>query len=232
MRTCAKPSSWMPSAKCLTSVVVRSVWGKSAPSCTSPSCFGNRLPDATGRRDAVLGGPCAVHSCHGANDGGARLAGAVVSGTSVDAKPRRGPVTIRDVAALAEVHPSTVSRAMNTATRSRVKEDTVARVLDAAGKLGYRANATARALRLQRSESVGVIVPDLTNPIIPPIVQGIEGRIGDAGYVVLLGNTGHSDERERLYIDAMTANQVGGIISAAAHEGDGALARAMEMGIP
>ncbi len=155
-----------------------------------------------------------------------------MSRTTVDAQPRRGPVTIRDVAALAEVHPSTVSRAMNTATRSRVKEDTVARVLDAAGKLGYRANATARALRLQRSESVGVIVPDLTNPIIPPIVQGIEGRIGDAGYVVLLGNTGHSDERERLYIDAMTANQVGGIISAAAHEGDGALARAMEMGIP
>ncbi len=150
----------------------------------------------------------------------------------MEARPRRGPVTIRDVAALAEVHPSTVSRAMNTATRSRVKEDTVARVLDAAGKLGYRANATARALRLQRSQSVGVIVPDLTNPIIPPIVQGIEGRIGDAGYVVLLGNTGHSDERERLYVDAMTANQVGGIISAAAHEDDGALARAMEMGIP
>jgi LacI family transcriptional regulator len=152
--------------------------------------------------------------------------------TSVNTQPRRGPVTIRDVAALAEVHPSTVSRAMNTATRSRVKDDTVARVLDAAGKLGYRANLTARALRLQRSQSVGVIVPDLTNPIIPPIVQGIESRIGDAGYVVLLGNTGHSDERERLYIDAMTANQVGGIISAAAHEDDGALTRAMEMGIP
>jgi len=133
---------------------------------------------------------------------------------------------------MARVHPSTVSRAMNSATRSRVKGDTVDRVLDAAGKLGYRANATARALRLQRSQSVGVIVPDLTNPIIPPIVEGIEGRVGDAGYVVLLGNTAHSDERERLYIDAMTANQVGGIISAAAHENDDALAGAMSMGIP
>jgi LacI family transcriptional regulator len=148
-----------------------------------------------------------------------------------DIQPRRGPATIRDVAELARVHPSTVSRAMNTATRSRVKADTVTRVLDAAGKLGYRANATARALRLQRSQSVGVIVPDLTNPIIPPIVQGIESRVGDAGYVVLLGNTAHSDERERLYIDAMTSNQVGGIISAAAHENDDALAEAMAMGI-
>ena len=150
---------------------------------------------------------------------------------SFDGQSRRGPVTIRDVAELARVHPSTVSRAMNSATRSRVKGDTVTRVLDAAGKLGYRANATARALRLQRSQSVGVIVPDLTNPIIPPIVEGIEGRVGDAGYVVLLGNTAHSDERERLYVDAMTANQVGGIISAAAHENDDALERAMGMGI-
>ena len=65
--------------------------------------------------------------------------------TSVGTPARRGPVTIRDVAALADVHPSTVSRAMNTATRSRVKDDTVARVLDAAGKLGYRANLPSGA---------------------------------------------------------------------------------------
>ena len=144
---------------------------------------------------------------------------------------RRTPATLREVAELAQVHPSTVSRAMNSATRSRVKADTAVRVMNAASKLGYRANATARALRLQRSQSIGVIVPDLMNPIIPPIVQGIEGRLLTAGYVVLLGNTAHSDERERLYVNAMTANQVGGIISAAAHENDLALAEAMDMGI-
>ena len=120
---------------------------------------------------------------------------------------------------------------MNSATRSRVNAETVMRVLDAAGKLGYRANATARALRLQRSQAIGVIVPDLTNPIIPPIVQGIESVVADAGYVVLLGDTAHSDERERLYVDAMTSNQVGGIISAAAHANDDALADAMTRGI-
>jgi hypothetical protein len=123
-----------------------------------------------------------VDSNRGAGDGRlgwivgprGRPSGAAVTPGSVDMRSRRGPVTIRDVAELARVHPSTVSRAMNSATRSRVKGDTVTRVLDAAGKLGYRANATARALRLQRSQSVGVIVPDLTNPIIPPIVEGIE----------------------------------------------------------
>jgi LacI family transcriptional regulator len=146
-------------------------------------------------------------------------------------RPLRAQVTIRDVAELAGVHPSTVSRALNPETRSRVKAETLVRVLEAARTLGYRANATARALRLQRSQAIGVLVPDLTNPIMPPIVEGIESRVADAGYVVLLGNTAHSDERERVYVDAMAANQVGGIISAAAHTNDEALADAMARGI-
>ena len=150
---------------------------------------------------------------------------------SPQAQARKGPVTIRDVAELAKVHPSTVSRAMNTATRSRVKDDTLERVLAAATTLGYRANATARALRLQRSHSVGVIVPELTNPMVPPIVLGIESRLGDAGFVVILGSTAHSNERERLYIDAMTAHQVDGIITLAAYENDEALDRARDLGI-
>lgn len=63
-------------------------------------------------------------------------------------------------------------------------------------------------------------------------MEGIETRIGNAGYVVLLGNTAHSDERERQYVNAMASNQVGGVISAAAHEDDRALAEIMNMGIP
>ena len=145
---------------------------------------------------------------------------------------RRTPPTLRDVAELAEVHPSTVSRAINAATRTRVKAETATRVMDAAAKLGYRANATARALRLQRSQSVGVIVPDLMNPMSAPIVDGIESCLLGAGYIVLLGNTAQSDERERLYIDAMTSHQVGGIISAATSEADTALLEAMQLGIP
>ena len=155
-----------------------------------------------------------------------------LSDMSSAGRKRRTPPTLRDVAELAGVHPSTVSRAINTTTRARVRAETAVRVMDAAAELGYRANATARALRLQRSQSVGVIVPDLMNPMSPPIVEGIESRLLSAGYIVLLGNTAQSAERERLHVDAMTSNQVSGIISVATSEGDAALLDAMQLGIP
>ena len=63
----------------------------------------------------------------------------------------RGTVTIRDVARLAEVHPGTVSRALNEQTRALVNEETAARVLRAADELGYRPNPIARGLKTNRS---------------------------------------------------------------------------------
>jgi LacI family transcriptional regulator len=133
---------------------------------------------------------------------------------------RQVPATLRDVALVARVHLSTVSRAMNVETRSLVNADTLARVLQAVDELDYRPNQTARALRMKRSLSVGVIVPDLLNPMIAQMIGGIERRLGEAGYLVLLGNTNHSDERARLFLETMSAHQVEGIISTAATEDD------------
>ena len=82
-------------------------------------------------------------------------------------------VTLRDVAARAGVHPATASRALNPETRLLVKEDTARRVFEAAESLGYHPNPVARSLRTRRSDTVGVIIPDLTNPLFPPIVRGL-----------------------------------------------------------
>jgi LacI family transcriptional regulator len=128
----------------------------------------------------------------------------------------RTPVTIRDVARLAEVHPGTVSRALNEQTRALVNEETAARVLRAADELGYRPNPIARGLKTNRSYTVGVVIPDLTNPLFPPIVRGIEDRLGDAGYTPLIVNTDNDPERERSHIEAMLARQVDGLIAATA----------------
>jgi LacI family transcriptional regulator len=128
----------------------------------------------------------------------------------------RTPVTIRDVARLAEVHPGTVSRALNEQTRTLVNEETAARVLRAADELGYRPNPIARGLKTNRSFTVGVVIPDLTNPLFPPIVRGIEDRLGDAGYTPLIVNTDNDPERERSHIEAMLARQVDGLIAATA----------------
>jgi LacI family transcriptional regulator len=125
-------------------------------------------------------------------------------------------VTLRDVARIAGVHPATVSRALNEETRALVNEDTARRVLKAAEKLGYRPNPIARGLKTNRSYTIGVLIPDLTNPLFPPILRGIEDSLETAGYTPLIANTDNDPERELLDSQAMRARQVDGIIAATA----------------
>jgi LacI family transcriptional regulator len=128
----------------------------------------------------------------------------------------RGVATLRDVAAAAGVHPATASRALNPDTRSLVNTETAQRVLDAAAHLGYRPNQIARGLKTSRSFTIGVVVPDLRNPLFPPIARGIEERLEPAGYTSLLANTDNDPEREQLSFDTLSARQVDGYITASA----------------
>jgi LacI family transcriptional regulator len=125
-------------------------------------------------------------------------------------------VTLRDVAHVAGVHPATVSRALNEETRALVNEETARRVLKAAEKLGYQPNPIARGLKTNRSYTIGVLIPDLTNPLFPPILRGIEDRLETAGYTPLTANTDNDPERELLDLQTMRARQVDGIIAATA----------------
>ena len=75
------------------------------------------------------------------------------------------------------MHPGTVSRALNPETRRMVNEETARRVLEAAAQLDYRPNPIARGLKTNRSHTIGVLVPDLTNPLFPPIVRGIQDQL-------------------------------------------------------
>jgi LacI family transcriptional regulator len=145
---------------------------------------------------------------------------------------RRPTVTIRDVARLANVHPGTVSRALNTETRGLVNQDTAERVLRAAQELGYRPNPIARGLKTNRSYTVGVLIPDITNPLFPPILRGIEDRLNDAGYTALIVNTDNDAERERSHLEAMRTRQVDGFISATAQLDRDVLADVAARGTP
>jgi LacI family transcriptional regulator len=111
--------------------------------------------------------------------------------------------TLRDVATAAGVHPATASRALNEATRSLVRPATVERVREVAATLGYQVNPIARSLKTSRSETVGVLVPDLTNPLFPPIVRGIEDALADSGYTVLTANTDNDPARASSNFAAM-----------------------------
>ena len=145
--------------------------------------------------------------------------------------PERPP-TLRDVAAAARVHPATASRALNPETRILVSEDTARRVSEAAAALGYRPNPVARSLRTRRSHTVGVLIPDLNNPLFPPIVRGLEDRLATAGYVALIGNTDGDHGRERVIFEQMRARHVDGFVLATAHLRNPVLAEAAAAGLP
>ncbi|MGE5133127.1 MAG: LacI family DNA-binding transcriptional regulator [Gemmatimonadota bacterium] len=142
------------------------------------------------------------------------------------------PVTLREVAALARVHPATASRALNPETRLLVREDTARRVLEAAQSLGYHPNPVARSLRTRRSHTIGVLIPDISNPLFPPIVRGIEDRLAATGYVALIGNTDGDDERERVVFEQMRARHVDGFVLASAHLSSPLLADAVRADVP
>lgn len=126
-------------------------------------------------------------------------------------------VTIRDVATAAGVSVSTVSRAF-TAPES-VQERTRKRVLEAADRLGYLPDPAARSLRSGRTESLGLIIPDIANPFFPPIVKALQARARRAGYTLLVADC---DEREADELDSIAAiaKRVDGLILWASTLGD------------
>ena len=142
------------------------------------------------------------------------------------------PATLRDVAAAAGVHPATASRALNPGTRLLVSEETARRVTEAAERLGYRPNPVARSLRTRRSHTVGVLIPDLNNPLFPPIVRGLEDRLAEHGYVALIGNTDGDAARERMVFDQMRARHVDGFVMATATLHSDILNEATEAELP
>ena len=143
----------------------------------------------------------------------------------------RRPI-LRDVARLAGVHPATASRALNQMTRNLVHSETVRRIEEAAQALGYQPDHLARSLKTRRSATVGVVLPDLTNPLFPPIVRGIEDRLVTAGLVPLIGNTDNDEERERLVLERLQSRQVDGLIVATARRRSPLLVEIARSGLP
>lgn len=129
------------------------------------------------------------------------------------------PVTIRDVAQAAGVHVSTVSRALNPDKRGMISEEVLRVVEEAAQRLGYRPNRAASALRTGRTHTIGVLVPDITNPVFPPILQGIEASAAARGYFVFVTNV-MDHALARPVVERMLAQQVDGLVMAIATRDD------------
>jgi LacI family transcriptional regulator len=145
---------------------------------------------------------------------------------------RTTAVTLKQVAEAAGVHFSTVSRALNPATRARVKPQIAARVLQTAEQLGYRANALASSLRTRRSHVVGMVVPDIMSLLFPPILEGVEATLLKEGYMTIVANSANDPARHRRILAGLLERQVDGLILATATLGDPVLDEEIEARTP
>jgi LacI family transcriptional regulator len=144
---------------------------------------------------------------------------------------RRGSVTIKEVAEAAGVHASTVSRALNAATRHLISPEIARKVEAVARELGYARNEIASSLRTRRSMTVGVLVPDITNPLFPPMLRGIEDTLG-ADYTAIVINTDGEAERASLGAHRLLARGADGLILATARRRDPLVQELAAKGVP
>ena len=117
---------------------------------------------------------------------------------------------IKDVAKVAGVSPTTVSRVLN--NRGYISEETRKKVYDAMEEINYYPNEIARALLNNRTYFVGVIVPTVTSPFHGEVVEQIEYYLSQKNYKMLLCNSKNQMDTEKAYIDMLRRNQVDGMI--------------------
>lgn len=120
--------------------------------------------------------------------------------------------TIKDIAQEVGVSYATVSRALN--NKYGVKPDTRQRIMEVARTQGYTPNAIARGLVKQETHSIGLIIPDISNPFFPQVAGGVEDTAKDRGYSVFLCNTNYESDRQAHYMQLLVEKRVDGIILA------------------
>lgn len=120
------------------------------------------------------------------------------------------PASIKDIARIAGVSHSTVSRALR--GRTLVNPETAARILKIAEETGYRASAAARSLVMGRTNTIGVVVTNISDPFVAGVVGGIEDAAEERGYSVFLANSNADPRREVRVVRAFEERRVDGII--------------------
>ncbi|MBV4418803.1 LacI family transcriptional regulator [Clostridium tyrobutyricum] len=118
--------------------------------------------------------------------------------------------SIKDVAKEAGVSIATVSRVLNDV--DVVNEETKRKVLEAIDKLGYRPNIIARSLKTQRTKTIGIIIPDISNQFYPEIVRGAEDVANIYDYNIMLCNTDLDFEKEMEYLRVLKEKMVDGVL--------------------
>jgi LacI family transcriptional regulator len=143
---------------------------------------------------------------------------------------RRRHVSITDVAAQAGVSITTVSHVLS--GQRPVAAATAARVQQVIADLGYEPNRLARALRLRRTDTVALVIPDITNPFYPLIARGLQNVLGPAGLQVLITSTDADPAAEEAAVQQMITRRVDGLAFAGYRADHRRVAAAVVAGVP
>lgn len=119
-------------------------------------------------------------------------------------------VSIKDIAVVCKVSPMTVSRALNNS--SEIAKSTRDRILKTCEEMGYRASAAARSLVLNKTDMIGLIIPDIVNPYYACVSKGVSSYLEKRGYGLVLCSSDRNASNEERYIEFLTQRRVDGII--------------------
>lgn len=146
--------------------------------------------------------------------------------------PRAGRIKLADVATASGVHYSTVSRVLRPGSKGRISDAVAEHVRAVARELGYQPNSVAASMRTNSTYSIGLIVHDMSDPVYPPILTGIEEVLSPQGFAVLVGNTGYDLAVEMDVVNRMASRLVDGIFLATTRLEDPIVERCQDLDIP
>lgn len=126
--------------------------------------------------------------------------------------------TIKDIAKQLGLSVSTVSRALN--NHPDIRLETKREVLEAIEKINYTPNAVARSLIHRKSLTIGLMIPDITDPFFSAMAHGVEEVLSDSGYQVVYGNMSRSPDKEIRFLRSAAERKMDGIIVTPDHLND------------
>ena len=128
--------------------------------------------------------------------------------------------TLKDVAALANVHPSTVSRVLRNVENLKISEETKKRIFKAIKSLNYKPDQTARSLRMKKSFTIGLIIPNISSPYFSGIAKSLDTECTKEGYTLIISDTNENQDKEVKAVNDLYSRGVDGLVIAPVQDAD------------
>ncbi|MYZ46773.1 LacI family DNA-binding transcriptional regulator [Propylenella binzhouense] len=141
-------------------------------------------------------------------------------------------ITLKDVARAANVHVSTASRALDPNTSHPIRDELALHIRRVSAELGYELNAEAYSLRTRRTRLVGVVIPDITDPVYPLILRGLENALLPRRFVSIVASLDGDMSREADVTALMRSRNVDGLILGSVEREDVVATKLLSQGVP